>query len=245
MKLPSGANREHIRVLVAESSQIESQLLASALRRHPGFQVTACQAELSKCLATLQVSPADVVLLGVNSTVNYDGNLGLVRGLSAAHPQLGLILMLSTYDRELVVNAIHCGARALFCCDRQPLRALCKCVYSVYKGQIWTNADQMNYIIDALRQAPALHLFSARGAPLLTSREEQVVALVAEGMSNREIARRLKVTENTVKKSMLRIFDKLGISNRVELVLYALTARGGPGPAGAFASRKTALNSSD
>ncbi len=87
------------------------------------------------------------------------------------------------------------------------------------------STGQVKYLIDAFRQVPALRLLSARGAPLLTGREEQVVALVAQGMGNREIARRLEVAENTVKKSMLRIFDKLGISNRVELVLYALTAR--------------------
>jgi DNA-binding CsgD family transcriptional regulator len=58
---------------------------------------------------------------------------------------------------------------------------------------------------------------------LLTQREQEVVGLVAEGISNREIARQLAITENTVKKSLLRIYDKLGVSNRVELVLYALS----------------------
>jgi DNA-binding CsgD family transcriptional regulator len=60
----------------------------------------------------------------------------------------------------------------------------------------------------------------------LTAREEQVVNLVAEGIGNREIGEQLGIKENTVKKSLLRIYDKLGVSNRVELVLYALTHRG-------------------
>ena len=65
-----------------------------------------------------------------------------------------------------------------------------------------------------------------RGEGLLTPREDQVVNLVAEGTGNREVALQLGVKENTVKKSLLRIYDKLGVSNRVELVLYALTHRG-------------------
>jgi DNA-binding CsgD family transcriptional regulator len=95
----------------------------------------------------------------------------------------------------------------------------------VRNGQIWTNNEQLSFVIEALTQLPSLHVINARGESLLTPREEEVVTLVAEGLTNRSIARQLRVTENTVKKSLLRIFDKLGISNRVELVLYALTER--------------------
>ena len=69
-------------------------------------------------------------------------------------------------------------------------------------------------------------VINAKGEGLLTAREDQVMNLVAEGLGNREIALQLGITENTVKKSLLRIYDKLGVSNRVELVLYALTHRG-------------------
>jgi len=63
---------------------------------------------------------------------------------------------------------------------------------------------------------------SANGEKLLTSREEQVVALVADGLSNRDVATELGLSEHTMKKYLFRIFEKLGISSRVELVLYAL-----------------------
>ena len=68
---------------------------------------------------------------------------------------------------------------------------------------------------------------NSRGIRLLTPREEQVVALVADGLSNREVARELCLSEHTIKKYLFRIFDKLGISSRAELVLYALS-HGGP-----------------
>jgi DNA-binding NarL/FixJ family response regulator len=67
-----------------------------------------------------------------------------------------------------------------------------------------------------------LRVLSLNGEKLLTSREEQVVALVADGLSNRDVASELGLSEHTVKKYLFRIFEKLGISSRVELVLYAL-----------------------
>ncbi|HXY48706.1 MAG TPA: LuxR C-terminal-related transcriptional regulator [Terriglobales bacterium] len=80
-------------------------------------------------------------------------------------------------------------------------------------------------MIEALRSTPSSRVVNAKGENLLTAREEQVVNLVAEGIGNREIGQQLGVRENTVKKSLLRIYDKLGVSNRVELVLYAITHR--------------------
>jgi DNA-binding NarL/FixJ family response regulator len=71
-------------------------------------------------------------------------------------------------------------------------------------------------------QVPLLRVVGANGEKLLTSREEQVVALVADGLSNRNVATELGLSEHTVKKYLFRIFEKLGISNRVELVLYAV-----------------------
>jgi len=96
----------------------------------------------------------------------------------------------------------------------------------VYQGHFWANTEQMGYVIAALTSAPMSRVIGAKGEGLLTPREEQVVNLVAEGIGNREIAQQLGIKENTVKKSLLRVYDKLGVSNRVELVLYALSHRG-------------------
>src|SRR5262249_17490765 len=102
-------------------------------------------------------------------------------------------------------------------------RLLCKCIHRVRRGEVWLNNQQMQYLIDAVAQVPSLRVINASGLKLLTPREEQVVALVADGLSNREIAHELSLTEHTVKKYLFRIFEKLGISSRVELVLYAFS----------------------
>jgi DNA-binding NarL/FixJ family response regulator len=159
-----------------------------------------------------------------DSVPGADHQYDLLRGIHAAYHQVSLILMVSNYDRDFVVNAMRYGARGLFCSAEQPFKLLRRCIEAVHHGQIWVNNEQMQYIVDALA-SPSIRLLNSNGRSLLTRREEQTVSCVAEGMSNRQIADQLSIKESTVKKSLLRIYDKLGISNRVELVLYALTQR--------------------
>jgi DNA-binding NarL/FixJ family response regulator len=229
MNSPSGAGRDLIRILVADSNQTQSQLLSSALRRQPGMKVMYSRGALADCLHALEDAPVDIVLLG---DVHTDpANLfETLRSIHSNYPNIGLVLLLDSYDRNLVVNALRAGARGLFCRARQPFRALCRCISVVHQGQYWTNTEQMTYIVEALVSSPAVRVINAKGEGLLTPREEQVVNLVAEGIGNREIAEQLGIRENTVKKSLFRIYDKLGVSNRVELVLYALTHRGAERP---------------
>lgn len=90
---------------------------------------------------------------------------------------------------------------------------------------MWANSQQLGYILEALSLTMPVRLQDARGMNLLSKREETVVRQVAEGMTNREISVRLKLSEHTVRNYLFRIFDKLGVSTRVELVLYCLQER--------------------
>jgi DNA-binding NarL/FixJ family response regulator len=174
-------------------------------------------------LAVLDLVPADVLLLADGITDDRDRLYELLRAVRSAQPKIAIILLLDEYDRDLVVNSLRAGARGLFCLASMPFKSLCRCITSVHQGQYWTNTEQMRYVIDALSIGPSARLINSRGHVMLTTREAQTVSLVTEGLNNREIARELNLKENTVKKSLLRIYDKLGVSNRVELVLYALS----------------------
>jgi DNA-binding CsgD family transcriptional regulator len=81
------------------------------------------------------------------------------------------------------------------------------------------------YLIEAFRESAPVRLMDARLEAILSKREQDVVRCVAEGWSNREIAKRLKLTEHTVKNYLFRIFDKLGVSSRVGVVLYVFRLR--------------------
>lgn len=222
--LSSGQGR-NISILLADSFQIRSQLLSSALRRQPGFRVTSDAADLSACLDRIQSCYPDVILLGGMTPDDENLQSEVLSCLHSTYPEIPIVLLVNKYDRQLVVSALRAGAHGLFCLVSQPFKALCRCIHAVCNGQFWLNTEQFSYVIEALATGPSFHIVDASGQTLLTSREEQVVSLVAEGMGNREVARKLKLSENSVKKALLRIFDKLGISNRVELVLYVLTQR--------------------
>lgn len=208
-----------VRVVVADSGPIQSQLLARALRARRNFQITIVSLEASALHQAMQLNPADVVLLAGTQTRNF----GLLRWLHVSHPLAAPVLLVDSYDRDLVVNAFRVGVRGIFPFNHAPLRMLCKCISSVAAGQIWINSQQMHYVLAALSEVNTLRVVNSSGKTLLTPREEQVVALVADGLSNREAAHELGLSEHTIKKYMLRIFDKLGISTRVELVLYAVS----------------------
>jgi DNA-binding NarL/FixJ family response regulator len=167
----------------------------------------------------MQSNQADVVLLAVNQVPNFS----LLRWLHVSHPATAAVLLVESYDRELVVSAFRAGVRGLFLFSHAPFRMLCKCISAVSGGQIWINSQQLHYVLEALSEVNTLRVVNSSGKSLLTPREEQVVALVADGLSNREVANELGLSEHTIKKYLLRIFDKLGISTRVELVLYAVS----------------------
>jgi two-component system nitrate/nitrite response regulator NarL len=211
-----------IGVLVADSNKTRSQLLVSALRRRSEFEVTGCGMDSEAILAAVQDHRIQVAIMNVGPGGNPWDDMTNVRRLHLAHPEIAKVILMNEFDREIVVQAFRSGVRGLFCFATSPFRHLCRCIHRVHDGQIWANSEQLNCLLDTITHVPGLRVVNAKGIKLLTPREEQVVALVADGLSNRETAVELALSEHTVKKYLLRIFDKLGISTRVELVLYAV-----------------------
>ncbi len=210
---------EIVQVVVADSSPIQSQLLTRALKSRRDFQVSAVALEASALHDFMQSNQADVVLIAGN----HLADLSLLRWLRVSCPNIAPVLLAENDDRELVVSALRAGAKGIFLFTQTPFSMLCKCIHCVSQGQVWINSQQMNYVVEALSEVPTLRVVNSTGRSLLTPREEQVVALVADGLTNRGVASELGLSEHTIKKYLLRIFDKVGISSRVELVLYAMS----------------------
>jgi len=230
MRSPSVAASSAISVLIADSSRMQSQLLSSALRRRPEFRVSACAVDEACILQAVASMPVKVLVIPLNLSAGLAGQMAAVRRVHLRHPAVATILLVDSYDRNLVVSAFRSGARGIFCIADTHFRLLCRCIERVASGQVWVNTEQLTFLLDLISEVPSLRLLNSRGHRILTPREEQVVALVAEGLNNRETARELNLSEHTIKKYLFRIFDKLGISSRVELVLYAVN-HGSPLPA--------------
>ena len=211
-----------VSVLVADSNRMQAQLLTSALRRRTEFRIATCPMDIPSLLHAAASKSPRVALLSPNTATSAAENMAILRQFHLAHPEVIKIVLVESSTRALVVTAFRSGARGIFSLSDANLRLLSKCIQRVAEGQIWANTEEMNYLLELISEVPSLRVFNSQGEQLLTPREEQVVALVAEGLGNREIAQELNLSEHTVKKYLFRTFDKLGISTRVELVLYAM-----------------------
>jgi DNA-binding NarL/FixJ family response regulator len=218
-----------IRVLLADSKPMQNQLLAGALR-HQGFEVFTCNAEIGSILDLAQRSGAAVAVMSCSGQHTASAYLTALRTLHLTCPAIPKVFLMETDDRELVVQAFRFGARGIFCLADCSFQLFCECIERVHRGEIWAGTRQLNHLLDSVCQVSGMRVVSACGDKLLTSREEQVVALVSDGLSNRHVAAELGLSEHTVKKYLFRIFEKLGISNRVELVLYAMNHSGPQAP---------------
>lgn len=212
-----------IRVLVIDSTPMDCQLMADALSRYPGFQVRACLTMSEEVIN----SSTDDVHVAVISADPHDPNnksYAMVRKLRLAHPTIRSIILLNSPERAAVVEAFRSGARGIFC-RNDSFKSLCKCIRQVHDGQVWANSNELRYVVEALSETSVPCLLDAQGKNLLSKRESDIVNALAQGLSNREIAAQMRLSEHTVKNYLFRIFNKLGISNRVELILYAFSQR--------------------
>ena len=131
-------------------------------------------------------------------------------------------MLLDSSKGEMVLEAFRAGARGVFS-KNDSVDILSKCLRKVYEGQIWANSQQIATLVQALASSHNIHAVDARGLNLLSKREMEVVRSVAQGLSNREIAERLHLSQHTIKNCLFRVFDKLGVSNRVELLFMTLS----------------------
>jgi DNA-binding NarL/FixJ family response regulator len=220
-ELPS-IRSQRINVLVADETPMSCQLLGNALS-HSRFaiEVVASAVSRAEIFKSLGDTHADVALVGESLK---EGQLEGFRALSeirAAFPATRVIALLKAPTSELVVDAFRAGAKGVVCMTEE-FGALCKSIRAVHSGQIWINSQQLNYLVEALVSATPFRATDAKGKLLLAKRETEVANLVAEGLSNRDVARQLGLSEHSVSNYLFRIYEKLGISSRVELVLYVL-----------------------
>jgi DNA-binding NarL/FixJ family response regulator len=131
-------------------------------------------------------------------------------------------MLIPNSDRDLVVDAFRGGAKGVFC-RLQPLKLLSKCIRAVHEGQIWADNRNLAFILEFLTQLKPLRLIKPGGGMTrLTPREAEVVHLLAEGFSTREISQKMVLTEHTIRNYLCAVYEKLGVSSRVELALYAV-----------------------
>jgi len=222
--MPSGAvpSPEPVSVLVGENTRIHSQLLAGALKADPRIHVLGAVCTTAEFDALVSQQIPQVIVL--SASLDEDAQLGIstLRSFHHAYPNVPVVMLLDSCKRELVLDAFRSGAKGIFS-KNDSLETLCKCVLSVHEGQVWASSREVRYVLEALCAAPTIRAVNKQGINLLAPRELEVVQCLAEGLTNREIGKRMGLSQHTVKNYLLRIFDKLGVSNRVELLSLTMS----------------------
>ena len=221
------SKRSDISVLIASPRAISCELLVGALRQHKQFRVVNGGTTSKEVLEAVRSVHVDVVLIHPTLADGPTSGFAALRQIQEIAPEVRSIILLDANERNLVVDAFRVGARGVFSVSKSNFKTLCRCVEQVHAGQIWANRSELSEVIEAFYQLAPVRVVNADGLRLLTTREEDVVRLLSEGMQNRDIARKLKLSEHTVKNYLFHVFDKLGISSRVELALYAATCSNG------------------
>jgi two-component system nitrate/nitrite response regulator NarL len=211
-----------IRVLVSDDTRVHTELLADALKRDGNLQVTTSSSGSESLTGHLSLRDIDVLVIGSNLDERPGRGFEVLRGLRASHADLRAVVLLDSSRGETVLEAFRSGARGVFS-KNDSVDILGKCLRKVYEGQIWANSQQIATLVQALASSHNIHAVDARGLNLLSKREMEVVRSAAQGLSNREIAERLHLSQHTIKNCLFRIFDKLGVSNRVELLFMTLS----------------------
>jgi two-component system nitrate/nitrite response regulator NarL len=122
--------------------------------------------------------------------------------------------MTDTATSDVTIEAIRQGAKGVFLRRDGPVNMLRRCIRIVHDGGLWINGADLVEFIKRVVESRPICFRNAKGDELLTKRESELVRLVAQGLSNREVARQANLSEHTVKNYLLRVFDKLGVSSR-------------------------------
>ncbi|MBV9075758.1 MAG: response regulator transcription factor [Chloroflexi bacterium] len=196
--------------------------MLEALRQDSFLEVMDVTTDIEGLSSYISEFKPDVVVITAGVGVPGRPEFDLLWRALIRHPKLQAVMLLDSSTHEYVVEAFRAGAHGIVCWD-DGVDALRKCVHAVYLGQVWASSAQLGFLLEVFsrRWAPQT-IVDSSGRSLLSKRELDVVRCVSEGLTNREIASRLKLSQHTVKNYLFRTFDKLGVSNRAELILYAL-----------------------
>jgi two-component system, NarL family, nitrate/nitrite response regulator NarL len=208
-----------VSVLIVEESFLAADLLASALKRCQNyFEVVAQVSSVSEAVQALGDRQPQVAIVSVRLRDGQTSGYTLVSHVREHFPRTSTVVLLNDSRQEHVLEAFRSGARGVISRD-QAFRVLVKCIRKVQEGEIWASPDQIGLVFESLKRNSEATTVPAAPETLaeLTPRERDVAVLVMEGFRNAEIGARLNVSEHTVRNYIMRIYDKLGVSNRVQL----------------------------
>jgi DNA-binding NarL/FixJ family response regulator len=218
----SNESTNHVGVVLANLPDMFSDLVETALDGLDDFVVLGRGHTPAEINRLLQDERARVFLVGFTSGEEQPATIALLKQSIISAPHVRPVVLGGPLRQSDVIALFRAGARGLLATSNSSVTLLIKCIRCVSAGQIWANSNQLELLLSSLNTPRPLQIMDACGQSILSPREGEVLLLLAEGLSNREIAVSLKLSEHTVKNHVFHIFDKLGVSSRIEAALYVL-----------------------
>ncbi|HVB98503.1 MAG TPA: response regulator transcription factor [Candidatus Dormibacteraeota bacterium] len=212
-----------IRILIADDHPIFRRGLRVLLEAEPDFQIVGEAADGTEVLEMVPRLRPDVLLLDL--AMPHLAGMEALRELAGFAPPatqtMRIVILTVAIEKKQIVEALQLGAHGIVLKDAAA-QLLIKALREVILGQYWVGRESVTDMVAYLRRISSPAPVGRPGLPALTARERQILSAVVQGLTNREIAEKLSISEDTVKHHMSRVFDKVGVSHRLELAMYAV-----------------------
>ena len=214
-----------IRVLIADSHPVVREGLAVILATEPSLTIVGQAQDGVEALDLVNSTDPDVMLMEL-SLPRLNG-LGVLRSLAMRTSRVRVVLFTGSESKEDFVEAMKLGCAGILL-KHSPASLIAKSIQKVHEGEIWLDANTTAAVIRQFAAPPDLTApaqgtsKTPRDRAQLSQREREIIVLIAQGYKNKEIAEKMFITEQTVKNHLHNIFDKLGVSDRLELALFAI-----------------------
>ncbi|HVJ04347.1 MAG TPA: response regulator transcription factor [Candidatus Saccharimonadales bacterium] len=208
---------ESIRLILADSEPIFRVGVRKIIAIEDDIRIVAQVESTANAITAVGRYAADIILFerGMSGTP-YEA----VSNLLAVAPALKIVLVTADTSEAETCEFLRRGVRGIVTRSIAP-DLLIRCIRKVYEGETWLDSRGVNWVIEAYR-AQASQLTSPRARIKLNSKELQIISGVTQGLRNKDIAQQVGTTEQVVKNYLRKVYDKLGVSDRLELALYCM-----------------------
>jgi DNA-binding NarL/FixJ family response regulator len=209
-----------IQVLLIDDHAVVRSGLRMVIESNSGLKVVGEAGNRADALAIAAREQPDIILLDLD--LNGSSGLDFLVELFTLAPEARVIILTGVYDAAAHQRAMHLGAMGLVLKEKAA-EVVIKAIEKVHAGEVWFDRVMMGHMISQLSRATLTPKSKpeAQRIASLTEREREIVALIGEGLKNKLIANRLFISETTVRHHLTSVFDKLGVSDRLELIIYA------------------------
>jgi DNA-binding NarL/FixJ family response regulator len=216
-RIESDATPEPIRILIVDDHAVVRAGLRMLIDQNPAMKVIGLAGNRSEALAIAASEQPNLIILDI--LLGDEDGLTILPELREVARNARVLVLTGLRGSESQRRAMLAGAMGVVLKDHAA-EVLIKAIHKVHQGEVWLDRLMMGSVLDEMTQTPEIDPEKAKIASL-TDREREVIALIAEGLKNKEIGKRLFISETTVTHHLSSIFSKLEVSDRLELVIYA------------------------